>query len=232
MGTLIRKTLCFLVFSIAAFGGTPTYIITEGDSMTAGYGLSAGQDWPALMDIPGVTAVNMSRSGSRVDDCTPGTRISTPMTTDGTSDQVAVLWIGYNDIKVPRTAADIYTDITTWHTTIMTARPLAKTVIATVVDGGSFGTAGVMTAKRVILGELNTLIRANTAGFDAVVDINAHAVAADWEDTTYRDVDGTHFNLAGTEIISDLFQAAITGLYAANITVQTLNATTLNVTPP
>lgn len=232
MGTMKAIVATLLLMAGIAIAA-PDYIITEGDSMTAGYGLSAGQDWPTLMNIPGVTAVNLSRSGARVDDCTPGTRISTPMTTDGSNDQVAVLWIGYNDVKVPRTAADIYTDITTWHTTIMTARPLAKTVIATVVDGGSFGSkAAGMTAKRVILGELNTLIRANAAGFDAVVDINAHAVAADWEDTTYRDADGTHFNLAGTEIISDLFQAAILSLYTGLTVTGSINITgTLHVGP-
>jgi len=39
-----------------------------GDSITAGYGLEPGQAHPALIRIPGMTAVNLGVSGSQSDD--------------------------------------------------------------------------------------------------------------------------------------------------------------------
>lgn len=216
----------------------PTYIITEGDSMTAGFGLESGQDWPHLMDIPSATINNVSRSGSKIEDCFPTNRVYNPMIANGTARQVAVLWIGYNDIKVPRSLSAITDDITLWLSQIKAQRPSAKYVISTVVDGGSFGSpAGSLTAKRILLGQLNTWIRANSLGFDAVVDIAATEQAADWTDTTWRMVDGTHFNLAATQVFANMFQSAILAIYdppapdGPSITTPSFTTGSLSITP-
>ena len=64
-------TLAFLLFASSALAAAPAprTVLVFGDSLSAGYGLEPGQDWPALLgerlaeDAPGWRVVNASVSG-------------------------------------------------------------------------------------------------------------------------------------------------------------------------
>jgi acyl-CoA thioesterase-1 len=60
---------CFLLKGCARkVPVTSGNLVFLGDSITAGYGLDPTEAYPALIKIPGMTAVNLGVSGSRSDD--------------------------------------------------------------------------------------------------------------------------------------------------------------------
>ena len=66
-----------------------------GDSITAGYGLDPGQAYPALVAIPGMTAVNLGVSGSQSDD---GLQRLRDYFAGGAHPSLVVIALGANDI--------------------------------------------------------------------------------------------------------------------------------------
>jgi acyl-CoA thioesterase-1 len=66
-----------------------------GDSITAGYGLDAGQAYPSLITIPGMTAVNLGVSGSTSAD---GLQRLRDYFSGGATPKLVVIALGANDI--------------------------------------------------------------------------------------------------------------------------------------
>ena len=66
-----------------------------GDSITAGYGLDPAQAYPALIAIPGMTAVNLGVSGSQSDD---GLKRLQDYFAGGAHPSLIVIALGANDI--------------------------------------------------------------------------------------------------------------------------------------
>ena len=66
-----------------------------GDSITAGYGLEPGQAYPALIEIKGMTMLNLGVSGSRTDD---GLQRLKDYLNAGGNPRLVVIALGANDI--------------------------------------------------------------------------------------------------------------------------------------
>jgi len=77
---------------IAVPSGT---IVFLGDSITAGYGLSPEQAYPALIDIKGMTTLNLGISGSKTAD---GLQRLKDYFAGGGNPQLVVIALGANDI--------------------------------------------------------------------------------------------------------------------------------------
>src|ERR1700749_4880593 len=89
--------LCVLLFrgcsrKTSVPSGTIAFL---GDSLTAGYGLEPGQAYPALVQIDGMTPLNLGVSGSRTDD---GLQRLKDYFSGGGSPQLVVVALGANDI--------------------------------------------------------------------------------------------------------------------------------------
>ena len=70
-------------------------IVFLGDSITAGYGLDPKQAYPALIEIKGMTVVNLGVSGSKTEDGL--LRLKTDFDSGG-NPQLVVIALGANDI--------------------------------------------------------------------------------------------------------------------------------------
>ncbi len=70
-------------------------IVFLGDSITSGYGLAAGAAYPALINIKGMTMLNLGRSGSDTDD---GLQRLKDYFDSGGNARLIVIALGANDI--------------------------------------------------------------------------------------------------------------------------------------
>jgi acyl-CoA thioesterase-1 len=70
-------------------------IVFLGDSITAGYGLDSGQAYPALIEIPGMTMLNLGISGSTTAD---GLQRLKDYFSNGGKPSLAIIALGANDI--------------------------------------------------------------------------------------------------------------------------------------
>jgi hypothetical protein len=72
----------------------------------------------------------------------------------------------------------------------------------------TYGTVGTSAGSPGVLVELNKLVKDNTAGFDAVVDLAADSRLCDAGNLTYYE-DGTHQTDEGNEAMAELIGAAV-----------------------
>src|ERR1700677_4870716 len=97
----MARALVLLFGALPLFGCThhpkiPSGQITFlGDSITAGYGLDAGQAYPSLITIPGMTTVNLGLSGSTSSD---GLQRLRDYFNGGATPKLVVIALGANDI--------------------------------------------------------------------------------------------------------------------------------------
>lgn len=119
-----------------------------------------------------------------------------------------VLFGGVSSIKTD-TAADAYADLKAW---VLAAREVSTASLWLLTSPPSFGTGAMYTTlwNANITSELpalNTLMVANEAGFDGVIDISGEPdlqVGA-----SGRDGDGIHYSAFGDSVISGRVSAAI-----------------------
>lgn len=107
---------------------------------------------------------------------------------------IASIWGGANDIQAGRTAADIYTDLTTW----FSGRHAVgfKTMCLCVVKMNKPAPFLVTRAA------LNASILANAAGFDQVLDLDS--IPGTPGDGINYDADGIHLTTAGQTVVLGL----------------------------
>jgi len=138
--------------------------------------------------------------------------------TNGSGQNVAVLWIGINDISQGRKPNDVYSQIGTW-TQNRRAEGWDRVVLVTVtrfehelsLEHWSWGSHEVADQKRK---ELNSLIVANSVGADAVVDMrNKEGIGDSYSvhDTTWRP-DKVHLSHLGNERVAGYVTDAIKSL--------------------
>jgi hypothetical protein len=72
----------------------------------------------------------------------------------------------------------------------------------------TYGTVGTSSGAPGVLVELNKLVKDNTAGWDAIVDLAADSRLCDANNTTYY-TDGTHPTTAGNDVMAELIGAAV-----------------------
>jgi hypothetical protein len=171
-------------------------VVFDGDSLTLGFG---GEEYPMQLEMISELPFKLVNTGvtSRQ---VPAMVTAAPTVVDPHYDPSkpfnwVVVWCGTNDIVAGETAADIYTDLTTY----IAARQAVgwQVMVCTIIDRGLTGDdAGFDTTRA----SLNTLINANTAGADAVVDLfdDARFDAGSSTDTAIYNADQIH--LTGTNI--------------------------------
>jgi len=199
-------------YGIAASAPTINWVVCEGDSLTAGFGLGtpATEAWPAvLIASKGATwmATNMGVSGKTIATATTAgaANIDTLFDTKvANNPPVVIVWAGTNDLAAGATAAAAYANLSTFITARKATgwRVIALTMIKRGVDAG-------LETKR---GQYNALILANTAGADAVVDVGADAAFDDVTDATYYQADQIHTTAAGHIVVAGLVEVAIDAL--------------------
>ncbi len=165
--------------------------------------------------LDGSTVIADGQGGARIDDLN-GEGSKADLVTEG--DDVAVLWIGINDIAQANNPAVVYDQISTW-TAARRAEGWEHILILTVpkfesqssLESSSWGSHELADNARI---QLNELIVLNQAGADAVVDLRAVEGIGDEysvEDPAWRS-DKIHFTEAGYERVASQVLGAITGL--------------------
>jgi len=174
-------------------------LVTVGDSITFGVGVTT--PWPSLITSTGYTLHNIAVSGSNCP-----THVTSDVYSFYTPGQKNTLyvWCGTNNIAGGQSASSTYSTLSTY---IAEAMAIGFYVItATMLSRDS--PAGLDTARNAY----NTLILANTAGANAVVDFTGTQLGCNGCATTSGDfnVDLIHPNNTGeTGIIVPAMQAVL-----------------------
>lgn len=179
-------------------------IIAEGDSITAGYHLNAGEDWPSiLMTTPNFvnkgTKYNFSVSSSEVSWLAGryGTKVY-PLRPQSGEKAILFVWAGTNDILVSdELASTVYAELKDYW---QRAKNDGFEVWAfTIIERSNFSAS-----ERIQAQELNRLIRESTV-WDRLVDIAP--LFTDPSDSGYY-LDGIHPTALGSlkiaQFINDL----------------------------
>jgi acyl-CoA thioesterase-1 len=112
---LMRRIVLFLLGVLLLTGCARRAVVPSGDiaflgdSITAGFGLDPGQAYPALISIPGMTAVNLGVSGSKSDD---GLQRLRDYFAGGAHPSLVVIALGANDILRGMPQADTEANLT------------------------------------------------------------------------------------------------------------------------
>jgi lysophospholipase L1-like esterase len=178
--------------------------VFEGDSLTAGNGLTLQQTWPLL--IGAKNAVDKTNGAKWANLAASGETIVTILTETATVDALynatygenwAVLLAGTNDIGGADDAATIYANLGTW----VSGRKAAgfKVAILTLPP----------VTEAVKTNAVNTLIRAGLAGADRLVDVAADVRLQDPADGVNYQADHIHWSAAGAVIVADLVRAVL-----------------------
>lgn len=144
---------------------------------------------------------------------------------------ILVLWEGTNDLYFDASAADSYAHYVSIAASYKALNPANKVIVLTCLPRSNFpGTStisGDPTAQLATFESrrqaFNALVRANSGGFDKVVDLAADqrlGFLGCEQDTAYYDGSLVHMNAAGYLIIADKVATAI-GLVAAATTTTT-----------
>lgn len=184
---------------------TRKLIVFDGDSLTSGLNLTVSESYPyKVLDTEGranYDGYNFGVSGQYA------TQIAADLATQVLplvgpwAGHYYVLWAGTNDLTDGASAADTYASLLS---TIQAAKAAGFTVL--VLTMIKRGTSGPLETKR---GDYNTLINANTAGADVVIDVGANAAFSDVTNTTYYQVDQTHITATGATVVAGLVSDAI-----------------------
>jgi lysophospholipase L1-like esterase len=221
------------LFNIAA--QEQELVVAEGDSITAGFGIGNTSNYlnqaSALFSRP-KRLINTAMTGTWVGPAstvnTMTNRYTGPAAPGGltlsyyTHTIVSILG-GTNDIVGGRSAATIYTDLTTW---VSNCKALGyKTIVCTVLPRSDV--TGTLETVRTTL---NSSIVANTAGADFICDFAAHPVMganATTSNTSYYS-DGIHPTAYGTSLLASLYAYAVNSISPPSIIAEPLSRTVIN----
>lgn len=201
----MRVTLSIFLLSALTALGVP-FIVTEGDSLTAGTGASptTSSNWPAQMQLlyPWTVQTNVSHAGDLLADTTiqDATNQLAAAITAGRSPRTVTLLMGINDIASGTTVAATYGYFSNWVKGVKAFDPSANVVGATL-----FAANQSFESRRL---EYNAMIRTN-ADLAMVVDLAADSRLTNYANTTYFDADGVHLNNTGYNVVASLFGTAI-----------------------
>lgn len=197
-----------------AAGAGTRQLTAEGDSLTVGQGLSAGQEWPALIatDLGGTYSVtNRATGGETVGQMNADGETTVDTLYSGSNaDNIAVLWGGTNDLYYGIDAGTTYRRFREW---CLRRRAAGFKVIAVNCidrnDGG--GAAGFDTRRAAF----NTLLTNNWTDFaDAYVDLWSDSRFQDASVGTYFQGDAVHITAAAQVIVKDAIKVAVQAIAA------------------
>lgn len=188
--------------------GSSYQAVFEGDSLTLGK--SPAQQTPYPSQVSTLLSMdwwNLGVDGKTMNEPTIGVFVNATAFdshyNSGYSRNVAVLWIGFNDIFTGgRTGAQVFADIVTW----CTARKAAgwKTVVLT-IHPVAYAGWDTEEAERLAL---NALINGGDSSIDQVADVSALAHLQNPADATYFQ-DGVHLTTAGYADVAALVATKI-----------------------
>ncbi len=182
-------------------------ITCVGDSRTAGVGTTLGNDtWCKMLELDAnftTKYYNSSHSAFTCGQMQTGYAANEAHAYNASNtDNIINLWCGTNDIAVSTSAATIYSEITSYvsgaHATGF------KVVCATELYNRTWSGA-----QQAIEASLLILIHANTAGCDAIADLEAqpNIGGTSGPNATYSP-DGLHLVDIGYQIVASTFRAA------------------------
>jgi lysophospholipase L1-like esterase len=178
-----------------AVGGV---IVCDGDSLTAGFELETGEDYPAVLGVSlgaSWTVHNLATIGHSVDQMIAG-----GSAVDALNPDWVVILGGTNDTASGATAAAVLADLEAYCDDRHAEG--ASVAICTIPPNG-FGVGSVIDT-------VNTALRNNLATYgERLVDLAADARLQDIDGPNYLG-DRLHFSAAGMVIFAELVEAAIT----------------------
>lgn len=198
--------------TIASGAGT-IRIVADGDSQTVGQGLSAGQEWPALLltDLGGSYSMsNIAVGGHMISQRNAAAETSADaLFLAANTANVYVFWCGTNDCYYGIDANTAYRRI---REGCMRRRMKAKVILVNTIDrndGG--GVAGYDTRRAAF----NTLLTNNWTDFaDYYVDLWADARFQDASVGTYFQGDLVHITAASQVIVKDAIELGVADVLA------------------
>ncbi len=175
-------------------------VVLEGDSLTKGLGSRVCNRLDTQI------CVNSGFSGARVDQMINTARSDVDNIANGNKD-VLVLFGGTNDLWQQAHSSNAATNARSTHSFLTDYVADRK---AAGWDYIFIATLPPMRPSIQGVSELNSLIRGDLAGADALIDLGAEPRFANPFDPAYKDPDGVHFVDGGADIISfDHFAPAI-----------------------
>lgn len=165
----------------------------EGDSLTLGLG-----DWLCLQVATGA-CINSGIGGNRVDHMIETARNDVDIHLGSGDNDVLILWAGTNDMWQQHHSADPVANVEAAYGFISSYVSERRSKGWDVV----FILTNPPANPDLIKGSdhLNDLIRANTAGADAIIDVGAEPKLANPFDAFLRAPDGVHYKDPGREIV-------------------------------
>lgn len=180
-------------------------LITDGDSITFGIGVTT--PWPSLITSTGYTLNNIGVSGAN---CSAARTAYQPFLVPGHRN-VLYIWCGTNNIAGGQSPTTTYTALSGYISgarTYAAAHSITNLVIITATMLSRDNPAGLDTNRAAY----NTLIRANAAGADSIVDFDPTQLGCNGCATTSGNFnsDMIHPNNTGeTTIIVPMMQTVL-----------------------
>jgi lysophospholipase L1-like esterase len=198
-------------YSAFRLGLSVNNLILEGDSLTAGAGLSLSQTWGEKVVISLGEAswgTNLRASGGErlVENIVP--RFSTdllPYRDNRFARNIVTVWAGTNDIIGGRSAASVYSTLVEYCQRVRENG--MEVLVFTTLPRAAF--TAYQEAQRL---DYNTRIRSGFAEFaDGLVDVAVNPLLTNPNDLTYYS-DGTHLTDAGTTVAAADVVTAVNAL--------------------
>lgn len=174
-------------------------LVYEGDSrMSIAY--TAASKTSAYVRATSVVSTNVATGG----ETTANIALETAETIgvfNAAKDNIAVYWAGVNDNRGgDQLAANIYNNIRIWIAAVKAANPAQKVILCTEIDSQeALSVANNWSTVRLAL---NTLIRANAAGADAICDLAADSRLSDATNAIWFNGDKIHLTPNGDAIVA------------------------------
>jgi lysophospholipase L1-like esterase len=211
-------------------------IVCDGDSVTGGYGLAAGQSYPsqlsALLGVPWVV-VNKGVGGQTCAqmESDASTDVDPLYSATNNADNVLIAFAGTNDIYSNSDTSDAATTTIGRVETYCGNRQAAgwRVLVGTLLPRGDFPGTSTLPADKETHHEarrqaVNTSLRANWSTYaDRLIDFAADTRIGDdgdEDDTTYYLADKVHPNATGAGVLAALAQMVILNQSVAAVIYQ------------
>lgn len=203
-------------------------LIFDGDSLTAGFGLTIPPD----VTYPNQTVALLSYAASAVNNVAVGGNTAAqrtaalssavyPLWKNDGAPQIVIIWAGTNDLYFGASAATTYANIKAYCTTLRAAKPNAKIIVLDVLPRTNSGTPGTFetdrqTVNTSLRGDFPTstaysLIYTGASYADYLVDIGSNTtigLAGQTTNATYY-LDLVHLTSTGYGIVAPYVRNAI-----------------------
>ena len=185
-------------------------LMCDGDSLTYGYGSRANRSYPSQLGLSSSIQVwNLGLAGQTMASMvTVAATLVDPNFVSGQTN-VLVIWGGTNDLFGGTAPATVYADLSSYISARCSAGWNKIAVLTCLPRTGDNETNRAT---------YNSLITANTAGADVVVDVASNSDLSNDTNGTYFYTDDTHLTAAGYAIVAGMVSSAIDGYFGGSTT--------------